>query len=105
MSGIAGIVNLDGAPIDRDLLSRMTKFMAFRGPDGAEVWTESNAGFGNTLLRTGSSGDAMLVVADDVWITADARIDGGENTDLTDAAQILRAYERWGEECVEHLDG
>jgi asparagine synthase (glutamine-hydrolysing) len=83
----------------------MTKFMAFRGPDGAEVWTESNAGFGNTLLRTGSSGDAMLVVADDVWITADARIDGGENTDLTDAAQILRAYERWGEECVEHLIG
>lgn len=94
MSGIAGIVNLDSAPIDRDLLSRMTKFMSFRGPDGEEIWTESNVGFGNTLLRT-----------DNLCITADARIDGSENTDLTDVEGILSAYEKWGEECVEHLIG
>ena len=94
MSGIAGIVNLDGAPIDRDLLSRMTKFMSFRGPDGEEIWTESNVGFGNTLLRT-----------DNLCITADARIDGRENTDLTDVERILSAYEKWGEACVEHLIG
>ena len=75
MSGIAGIVNLDGAPIDRDLLSRMTKFMSFRGPDGEEVWTESNVGFGNTLLRTGSGAAPMLLRVGDLCITADARID------------------------------
>ena len=105
MSGIAGIVNLDGAPIDRDLLSRMTRFMSFRGPDGEEVWTESNVGFGNALLRTGGRADPMLVRFGDLCITADARIDGGENTDLTDAERILRAYEKWGDDCVAHLIG
>lgn len=94
MSGIAGIVNLDGAPVDRDPLVRMTKFMSFRGPDGEEIWTEGNVGFGSTLLRT-----------DNFCITADARIDDYENQDLTDAERILRAYERWGEDCVEHLIG
>ena len=94
MSGIVGIVNLDGAPIDRDPLVRMAKFMSFRGPDGGEIWTESNVGFGNTLLRN-----------DDFCITADARIDGCENRDLTDVERILFAYEKWGEDCVEHLIG
>src|SRR6185369_2933437 len=92
MSGIAGIVNLDGAPIDRVLLSRMTKFMSFRGANAQEVRTEENAGFSHAA-------------GGDVWITADARIDGGENGDLTDDERILRAYERWGEGCVEHLIG
>ncbi|HEY3582567.1 MAG TPA: asparagine synthase-related protein [Pyrinomonadaceae bacterium] len=94
MSGIVGIVNLDGAPIDRDLLTRMTKYMSFRGPDAQEIWTDSNVGFGGTLLRT-----------DNFCVTADARIDGCENTDLTDVERILFAYEKWGEECVEHLIG
>lgn len=94
MSGIAGIVNLDGAPIDRDLLSRMTRFMSFRGPDGEEIWTERNVGFGNALVRT-----------DNFCITADARIDGCEDKDLTDVERILCAYEKWGEECVEYLIG
>src|SRR5690349_22195239 len=95
MSGIAGIVNLDGSAIDRDPLVRMTKFMSFRGPDGEEIWTESNVGFGSTVLRT-----------DNFCITADARIDGCENRDLTDdLTRIVCAYEKWGEECVEHLIG
>ena len=103
MSGIAGIVNLDGAPIDRDLLSRMTKFMAFRGPDGEEISIAGNVGFGHALLRTSSA--AQTVFTGDLWITADARIDGCEDRDLSDVERILRAYEQWGEECAEHLIG
>ncbi|HVF21492.1 MAG TPA: asparagine synthase-related protein [Pyrinomonadaceae bacterium] len=79
MSGIVGIVNLDGAPVDRDLLSRMT----------TDVWIDGNVGFGGTAT----------------WITADARIDGWTDTDLTDVERIVRAYETWGDECVEHLIG
>ena len=103
MSGIAGIVNLDGAPIDRELLSRMTKFMSFRGPDGEEIWTEGNVGFGNTLLRT--TPGAMLLVTDGVCITGDVRVDDWLEGDLTDAERIVRAYETWDEACVEHLIG
>jgi len=105
MSGIAGIVNLDGAPIDRELLSRMTQFMSFRGPDGQEIWTEDGVGFGNTVLRTTPDAESMLVDARDVCITGDVRIDGCEDKDVTDTERILRAYERWGERCVDHLIG
>jgi asparagine synthetase B (glutamine-hydrolysing) len=33
MSCIAGILNLDGAPVDRELLERMTGAMERRAPD------------------------------------------------------------------------
>ncbi|MFN2407654.1 MAG: asparagine synthetase B [Pyrinomonadaceae bacterium] len=79
MSGIVGIVNLDGAPVDRDLLSHLAR----------NVWIDGDVGFGGT----------------DTWITADARIDGWPDTDLTDVERIVCAYETWGDECVEHLIG
>jgi asparagine synthase (glutamine-hydrolysing) len=104
MSGIAGIVNLDGAPVDRDLLARMTSFMSFRGPDAQDTWIDDNVGFGHTLLSIASK-EQTISLGDDVWIAADARIDGCENGDLTDVERILCAYEKWGEECVEHLLG
>jgi len=92
MSGIAGIVNLDGAPVDRDLLSRMTKFMSFRGCNAEEIWIDGNVGFSHAFCG-------------DVFITADARVDGDRSGDLTDVERIVRAYEKWGERCVEHLIG
>ena len=52
MSGIVGIVNLDGRPVSRELLRRMTDSMAYRGPDAQEVWTAGHVGFGHAMLRT-----------------------------------------------------
>jgi asparagine synthase (glutamine-hydrolysing) len=104
MSGIVGIVNLDGAPVDRELLSRMTEFMSFRGPDGLDLWTEENVGFGNALLRTSAGAGPMLLVNEDLAITGDARIDGCVG-DSADEKRIVAAYERWGEDCVAHLIG
>ena len=105
MSGIAGIVNLDGTPVDRDLLARMTSFMSFRGPDAQDTWIDGALGFGSTLLRTTDEGGPVFVNSGDLWVAADARIDGYGKTDLTDAERIVRAYETWGEDCVEHLIG
>jgi asparagine synthase (glutamine-hydrolysing) len=79
MSGIVGIINLDGAPVDRDLLGRMTDFMAFRGPDAQEIWIDGNVGFGHTMLRTTWEAETEkqpLTLDGRVWLTADARIDG-----------------------------
>jgi asparagine synthetase B (glutamine-hydrolysing) len=90
MSGIAGIVNLDGAPVDRELLSRMTEFMSYRGPHA--IWIDGNVGF-------------VHMDCGEVGLAADARVDGSWKRDLTDAERILRAYETWGEDCVDHLIG
>lgn len=55
MSGIAGIVNLDGAPIDRDLLLRMAD-------GGQEIWVEGNVG-----LVHGFDGRERVVEAYEKW--------------------------------------
>jgi asparagine synthase (glutamine-hydrolysing) len=133
MSGIVGIINLDGAPVDRDLLHRMTDSMSFRGPDAQAIWTEGNAGFGHTMLRTTWEAETEkqpLTLDGKTWLVADARIDGraeliaeleaklgrrvraggdrnGSEPERlpNDAELILLAYKAWGEDCVAHLIG
>jgi len=107
MSGIAGIVNFDGAPIDRDLLQRLTMSMTFRGPDAQATWIDGHVGFGHTLLRTTYEAETEqqpLTLDGKVWLTADARIDGVRATS-NDAELILQAYETWKTDCAKHLIG
>ena len=52
MSGIVGILNFDGAPVDRELLQQMTDAMTFRGPDGQAIWCHANVGFAHAALHT-----------------------------------------------------
>jgi asparagine synthase (glutamine-hydrolysing) len=121
MSGIVGIINNDGAPVDRDLLRRMTDFMSYRGPDAQEVWIDGHVGFGHTMLRTTAeqaNEHQPFTLDDEVWITADARIDGlaelisklesagvKDLDDATDVELILQAYRVWDTGCVNHLIG
>jgi asparagine synthase (glutamine-hydrolysing) len=122
MSGIVGIVHLDGAPVDRRVLVHMTNFLAFRGPDAQEIWMDGNFGFGHTLLKTTDESDherQPLTLDGRVWIVADARVDARSEliwllqtkqqedlpANVPDVALILRAYQVWGEDCVEHLLG
>ena len=79
MSGIAGVLHLDGVPADRADLDRMLERLAHRGPDGAGAWHDGPVGLGHRMLHTtpeslrerqplvGTRGDLVLV--------ADARID------------------------------
>jgi asparagine synthase (glutamine-hydrolysing) len=121
VSGIVGIVNLDGSPVDRALLRRLTDFMSFRGPDAQHTWVNGMAGFGHTLLRTTeeSDRDHQPFTSDGkVWIVAEARIDAradlirqledrGECVEggATDVELVLHAFRVWGDDCVDHLLG
>jgi asparagine synthase (glutamine-hydrolysing) len=124
LSGFVGILNLDGAPVDRALLERLTRFLAFRGPDAQEVWCDGPVGLGHTLLQipTGTPLQKQPAQLDGrLWVIADARIDarseligklqGKSQTARSlslatpDAELILHAYQTWGESCVEHLLG
>ena len=121
MSGIAGIVRLDGGPVDRALLEKMADFQAFRGPHGRGVWCEGNVGLVHTLFKL-SDDDAPApqpaTLDGKVWITAHARIDAqaeliaalrGRGREVasgaSDAELLLHAYHAWGERCLEHLLG
>jgi asparagine synthase (glutamine-hydrolysing) len=121
MSGIVGIVNLNGAPIDADVLNRLTASLEYRGPDGQGTWTGGRVGFGHTMLRTTieSRRERQPCSLDgQTWIVADARIDGrpalhrrlcAAGLDVpktaTDPELILHAYRVWDVDCVRHLIG
>ncbi len=121
MSGTVGIFGRNAAPVDRALLQALAQFLAYRGPDGCEVWSEGSVGFGHALLRTTFESESERQPANldgELWITADARIDCRDDlaAKLPSAAEklhrnapacelILRSYAAWGEECVQHLRG
>ncbi len=120
MSGFVGIINTDQAPLDRDLLHKMTAFMAYQGPDGSGICAEGSVGLGHALLRTAfesAQENQPYSIDGRVWIVADARIDAREELaarvsslplglgPTPDVHLILQAYLKWGEGCVEHLLG
>lgn len=121
MSCIAGIINLDGAPVDRELLERMTTSMGSRAPDDSVVWVSGNVGFGHAMLRISpeSKNERQPCTLDNqIWITADARIDGRSelirklrssgayiDKDAPDPDLILLAYLTLGERFLSHLIG
>jgi asparagine synthase (glutamine-hydrolysing) len=121
MSCIAGIVNLDGAPVDHASLERMTSTMKHRAPDGDRMWCSENVGLGHAMLRTSSACEdphQPCTLDGQVWITADARLDGREElvarlrsageqvrNDASEAELILHAYRVYGEGLLEHVAG
>ena len=121
MSAIFGIYNLDGKPVSSQILEKMSGILSHRGTDAARVWNGGTVGFGHRMLwTTPESLSEQLpnsIDGDYLTITADARIDNRDellkslNLPLTaaetisDSEIILRAYEKWGEQCTEQLIG
>ena len=127
MSGILGLVNWNGAPVEADSLESMATAGAHRGPDGTDLWHEGNVGFGYLALRLTpeSLEEVQPLARGGLVLVADARIDnreellallhsrgwrqdrppvGGAHVP-TDADLILAAYRSWGSACVAHLEG
>lgn len=120
MNAIFGLFNLDGAPA-ADELPAMQSAMASWAVDGSAVWSEGALGLGCArLVNTPEASREHLPLqhpASKLTLTAGARLDNraellsllgispGDAPTIPDSALILRAYQRWGEDCVYHLDG
>jgi asparagine synthase (glutamine-hydrolysing) len=52
MSGIAGILHLDGAPVEPARIQRMNDALAGRGPDAQGRWTGKSIGLGHRAFWT-----------------------------------------------------
>ena len=112
MSGFAGIVNSDGAPVDEILLRSLADRLAFRGPDAVVVKTLEGAGFCFTLLRTGPAPQAEelpLTLDRRQYLVGDVRLDGRDDlrgaltqagyeipSSATDEELALRAWQLRG---------
>ncbi|MCP5047736.1 MAG: asparagine synthetase B [bacterium] len=121
MSGIYGIFNLEGQAVSPGDLERMKAPMSYWGPDGQGTWREGTVGLGQLMLHnTPESIHETLPLKSGCGryvITAAARIDNrdellktfdiplAEHPVTPDGALILKAYQKWGEQCTGHLLG
>lgn len=124
MSGITGVCNVDGRPVDPALLQRMTQAIAHRGPDGIGHWLAGPIALGHAMLYTTPESlretqplSMDLTRQGGLCLTLDGRVDnrselwaalkskGCAPRADTDAELVLRAYECWGEDCARHIIG
>jgi asparagine synthase (glutamine-hydrolysing) len=122
MCGISGIVTAEpkGALTLRTWLKAMNALQAHRGPDGEGTWvhTQGHLGFGHrrlSIIDLSAAAAQPMLLDNGLTITYNGEIYnyvelrqelGRERFRTTsDTEVILRAYERWGEECVDHLRG
>ncbi len=115
MSGIAGV--LSAHPCKEDLnryLSVLRGALRHRGPDGILMETGDNWGLLHFSLRTTiNPGQQPFTDAAGATITSDARLDDidglrkklGADPTTSESELILMAYRKWGENCVDYLDG
>lgn len=121
MSAICGILLTDGGELDPTLLDRQIRSLDHRGPDGRGAWRNGQVGLGHQMLHvTPESLTETLPWRDPasgLAVTADARLDnreelfrklsitGSKHQEIPDSFLILKAYERWGEDCPRQLLG
>lgn len=120
MCGIAGFVLPDAGSHSLNTLRSMNTAQRHRGPDGEGVWRsrDGRVGLAHVRLRIidlseaaaqpmESSSGNVITYNGEIYNYIELRRELGESNFRTtsDTEVILRAYERWGEGCVERLRG
>lgn len=119
MSAISGIYNRNGRNIDPNLIKNMNNALSHRGPDGSDILVYETIAFGHQMLQTTHESIHEKLPIEDknsgLIITADARIDNREelskeldienNEKFSDSYFILKAYQKWNENCPKKLLG
>jgi len=121
VSGIFGIYQHDGAPVDPATPARLADSLAALGCDGYSQVAASGVSFGHLLMdRTlleRAPCKALFDEGRDLLFTGDLRLDNRRELSekleigfdhcqqISDSELVLRAYRRWGVECSRHLLG
>lgn len=121
MSGIAGILNLDGSPVAAGPLEGMLHDISHLGPDDSGVWSKDAVGLVHTQLQTTPESEyerqPLRLQNDKFAIVWDGRVDnrsqlieelGSESaiTEFTpDSELVLASYIKWGDDAPKHLVG
>jgi len=121
MCGIAGIVNIEGGGIKKDMLESMTRVLRHRGPDDAGLYLDRNVGLGHrrlSIIDLSPAGHQPMSYADGrYWISYNGEVynyrdlraelegKGYKFRSQTDTEVILAAYAEWGEKCLQKFNG
>jgi asparagine synthase (glutamine-hydrolysing) len=122
MCGLAGIFHHDpAAEVDAALLRRMTTALAHRGPDGDGFHIEPGVGLGHRRLAiidiaggaqpmANEDGSVLIVFNGEIYNFAELRpklqaLGHIFQSDHSDTETIVHAWESWGPDCLQRLNG
>ena len=121
MSAFAVIYEPSGIPVDPTILERVMARLNHRGPDGHDTLIDNHIAMGHwhfwTTPEEVGEKQPLQIKGLPFTIVFDGRIDNRkelftalkispeESKEISDATLVLRAYQHWGEKCVEHFVG
>jgi len=121
MCGICGIVNFNRTDaVDRDVLARMTRAQAHRGPDDDGYFVEDNVGLGHRRLSIidlgggkqpifNEDGSVAIVFNGEIYnyaeLTKGLIARGHRFETHSDTEAIVHSYEENGDQCMRDLRG
>jgi|TARA_R110000822_G_scaffold197407_1_gene335272 asparagine synthase (glutamine-hydrolysing) len=121
MCGFAAEIRFDGQSANVDAVSRMAEVLSPRGPDGDGLFTQGRIAVGHRRLRvmdrTEHSQQPMLdpqlglgivfngAIYNHPELRAELKAHGYSFYSEGDTEVILKAYHRWGIDCVDHFHG
>jgi asparagine synthase (glutamine-hydrolysing) len=122
MCGISGIISKDKLSVNESLLKKMTDSIAHRGPDGEGFWLNKTncIGFGHRRLTiidlSGAAAQPMhyldrytIIHNGEIYNYIELKEELAKRQynfrSQSDTEVILAAYDFYGEECLQHLDG
>ena len=121
MCGIAGELRFDGRAADAGAIRAMLPCLESRGPDGEGLWQREHVAFGHRRLKiidlSEAGGQPMtdeqlgltLVFNGCIYnyqqLREELRGHGYTFFSTSDTEVILKAYHRWGADCVKHFLG
>lgn len=121
MCGIVGIIKTDDSLIDANALRHSTDMLAKRGPDDSGIWVEEGTGLGHrrlSILDTTSAGHQpmlsenkrfVIVFNGEVYNFRELRkqleLDTSSWRSDSDTEVVLRAYAKWGTDCLNRFHG
>ncbi|MGW4025474.1 N-acetylglutaminylglutamine amidotransferase [Streptomyces sp. NPDC005009] len=121
MCGLCGEIRFDGGQPDIAALERMTDRLAPRGPDGRGLWSQGPVALGHRRLKIIDLSDSGAQPMTDprarlagvfngcVYNYRELRDElhalGHRFFSQSDTEVVLKAYQQWGTDCVEHFHG
>jgi asparagine synthase (glutamine-hydrolysing) len=121
MCGIGGELRFDGSAADAEAVRRMLPCLESRGPDGEGLWQNGAIAFGHRRLKIIdlSAAGGQPMVDEQLGLTLvfngciynyqelrdELRGHGYTFFSTSDTEVIIKAYHRWGADCVQHFLG
>ncbi|MBF0312906.1 MAG: asparagine synthase (glutamine-hydrolyzing) [Oligoflexia bacterium] len=121
MCGIAGILNLNKAPVESEILKKMANSIRHRGPDGEGIYIDRYIGFAHRRLAiidlSTNASQPMISLNNNIILTYNGEIYNFQEIkkellslnyqfqSKSDTEVILYAYQEWGINCIKRFNG